>query len=646
MASKGKGAQAKGSPPTATVPVDALQLALMNAINAQDAGRIDEAVVHFQQALAIQPGNPAACYSLGVIAMRNNDHAQAIKWAETGIAASPGFAPLRFLAGSALRAAGAALDVVLKFYDDAIALQPNYIEALVNSGVVLRDMMRHKEALERFNRVLEIDPNYPTALANCGVLLTEFKQSEPAIGMFARLLQVQPDYDYGDGLLCFERLHICDWRGYDESVAAILAGTRAGRRNCKSLAMMAISDFAGDHHQSARTFGEHMYPSPAKPIWQGEVYRHDRIRLAYISPDLREHPVGHLMAGVIEHHDKTRFETIAISLGIDDGSRIRGRMVQAFDRFIDAKTIPSNQIAQLIKGLEVDILVDLAGYTADSRPEVLVQKPAPIQVNFLGYAGSMGIRQMDYLIADRHVAPREHWPYYQEKIVYLPDAYMPTDSSIEIPAEAPGRAAYGLPESGVVFCAFCHDYKISPAIFAIWMRLLKAVPGSVLWLMSRNEISQRNLRASAQAQGVDPDRLVFASRVPRVEDHLARYRLADLFLDTFPYNAHTTAADALMAGLPVVTCMGRAFHARVAGSLVHAVGLPELATHDIRDYEALALALASQPERVARLKAHLGEVRRTSPLFDTSRFCRNLETAYLAMYRAYQLGDAPDALVA
>ncbi len=648
MASKGKG---KGKAEKATkadgaeTSIDSLQLALVGAINAQDAGRMDEAVTLFHQALAIQPGNPAACYSLGVIAMRNNDHNQAIKWAETGISASPSFAPLRFLAGSALRAAGANLDVVLKFFDDAIALQPNYIEALVNSGVVLRDMMRHKEALERFNRVLEIDPNYTTALANCGVLLTEFKQSEQAIGMFRRLLQVKPDYDYGPGLLCFEQLHVCDWNGYDEAVEQILAGTRSGQRNCKSLAMMAISDFAGDHLQSARLFGEHMYPKPPKLLWQGEVYRHDRIRLAYISPDLREHPVGHLMTGVIEHHDKTRFETIAISLGIDDNSRIRTRMIKAFDRFVDAKSLHSNQIAQLIRELEVDILVDLAGYTADSRPEVLVQKPAPIQVNFLGYAGSVGMDHMDYLIADRHVVPREHWPYYSEKIVYLPDAYMPTDGSLEIPAAAPLRSAYGLPDSGVVLCAFGHDYKISPKIFSIWMRVLNAMPGSVLWLMSRSEVSQRNLRAAAQANGVDPSRLIFATRVPRVEDHLARYQLADFFLDTFPYNAHTTAADALMSGLPVLTCMGRGFHARVAGSLAHAAGLPELVTHSLADYEALALALAQQPERVQRLKAKLREARATSPLFDTPRYCRNLEAAYIAMWRQYQLGDAPDALV-
>lgn len=621
-----------------------VQSILIQAIQAQEQNKLEEAILLFREALEVQPGQPAACYSLGVIAVRKGEYAEAARWAEVGIAAAPTFAPLHFLAGSALRAIGADVDAVLRCFDQALSLQPDYIEALVNSGVVLRDMLRHREALERFNRVLAINPNYPTALANCAVLLTEFKQSEQAIAMFQQLLRVQPDYDYGPGLLLLERLHICDWTDYEETVPKVIEATRAGRRACKSLAMMAISDSAGDHYQSARIFGEHLYPAAPKTLWRGEIYRHDKIRLAYISPDLREHPVGHLMAGVFENHDKNRFETIAISLGIDDKSRLRGRMLQSFDRFIDAKTMHPNQIAQLLRSLEVDIAVDLAGYTADSHPEVLAQRPAPIQVNFLGYAGSMGIGYMDYLIADRHVAPREHWPYYSEKIVYLPDAYMPTDSSVEIPDASAPRSQYGLPEEGLVFCAFSHDYKISPRMFAIWMRLLLRNPGSVLWLMSRSEISQRNLYAAAQSHGVDVSRLIFATRVPRVEDHLARYRLADIFLDTYPYNAHTTAADALMSGLPVVTCMGAGFHARVAGSLVHTAGLPELVTHSLEDYEALALALAAQPERVGRLKAKLRENRAGSPLFDTRRYCRNLESLYIAMWRKHQLGSSPDAL--
>jgi predicted O-linked N-acetylglucosamine transferase (SPINDLY family) len=621
-----------------------LQQVLVDAIKAQEAGDIDEAVRLFKVALELHPGHPAACYSLGVIALRRNDHAEAMHWATVGIGVAPGYAPLHFLAGSASRSAGGAVETALAYFDQAIGLQPDYLEALVNSGVALRDLIRHHDALQRFNQVLAINPDHTTALANCAVLLTEFKQSEQAIKMFERLLQVQPDYDYGLGLLSFERLHICDWSDYEETVRKIIEGLRAGRKTCKSLAVMAISDFAGDHYEAARTFGQHLYSASPKPLWNGERYRHEKIRLAYISPDLREHPVGHLMAGVFEHHDKSRFELIAISLGIDDKSRLRGRMLDVFDRFIDAKTMPSIQVARLMRDLEIDISVDLGAYTADSHPEILAQRPAPIQVNFLGYCGTMGVEYMDYLIADRHVIPREHWPYYDEKIVYLPDAYLPTDGSIDIPEGIPSRAEHGLPENGQVFCAFSHDYKISPRIFAIWMRLLQRNPGSVLWLMSRNEISRRNLQAFAASMEIDLARIVFATRVPRVEDHLARYRLADFFLDTYPYNAHTTTADALMAGIPVVTCMGDAFHARVAGSLVQAAGLPELVTHSLEDYEALAQALAAQPQRVARMKDHLQKTRASNPLFDTPTYCRNLEAIYISLWRKQQLGQFKDAI--
>ena len=337
------------------------------------------------------------------------------------------------------------------------------------------------------------------------------------------------------------------------------------------------------------------------------------------------------MAGIFEHHDKSRFETIAISLGIDDHSRLRERMLKAFDHFIDARLMGSQQIAEKMREMEVDIAIDLAGYTSDSRIDVFAYRPAPTQVGYLGYPGTSGTDYIDYIIADRHIIPEEHRDFYSEQVVYLPDTYLPTDASLVIAEQTPTRADCGLPETGFVFCSFSHDYKISPRVFDVWMHLLDQVPGSVLWLMSRADASLRNLRHEAQQRGIDPSRLVFASRVPRVEDHLARYRQADLFLDTHPYNAHTTAADALMTGLPVITYMGNAFPARVAGSLLNAIGLPELITHSLEDYEALALELATDPKRLADVKGRLLANRATQPLFNTANFCRNLEKIYINM---------------
>ena len=363
-----------------------------------------------------------------------------------------------------------------------------------------------------------------------------------------------------------------------------------------------------------------------------------------MSPDLREHPVGHLMAGIFERHDKRRFETIAISIGVNDNSRLRQRMLDTFDHFVDARMMESRRIAEIMRKMEVDVAIDLAGFTSDSRSEVFGMRPAPVQVNYLGYPGTMGTAYMDYVIADRHVIPPEHHAFYNEQVVYLPDAYLPAASGLKIAERTPTRAECGLPDEGVVFCSFNHDYKIAPHVFAVWMNLLREVPGSVLWLMSRNPLSQENLRREAAARGVDPDRLVFAQRVPMVEDHLARYRQADLFLDTHPYNAHTTCADALMAGLPVVTCMGGAFPSRVAGSLLHAAGIPELVTTSLADYQALALQLARDPQRLARLKAQLIATQPTNALCDADGFCRNLEAIYTSMWRKTQLGGASDAL--
>jgi predicted SAM-dependent methyltransferase len=282
--------------------------------------------------------------------------------------------------------------------------------------------------------------------------------------------------------------------------------------------------------------------------------------------------------------------------------------------------------------MEVDIAVDLAGISADARPDVFEYRPAPIQVNYLGFPGTSGADHMDYILADRHVIPTEHQQYYNEKVVYLPDCYLPTDASVKISDRTPTRAECGLPEAGFVFCSFSHDHKISPAIFDVWMRLLLQVPGSVMWLMSRNDQAVQNLRKEAQARGVSPDRLIFAGRVPLVEDHLARYRQADLFIDTFPYNAHTTAADALMAGLPVITCMGNAFASRVAGSLLHSLGLSELIAATLADYEALALDLASNSQRLDQVRSKLLENCGTFPLFDTGKFCRNFEEALRQMH--------------
>jgi predicted O-linked N-acetylglucosamine transferase (SPINDLY family) len=616
---------------------------LMRAITLQNEGKVPEAAELFERVLATNPGNGAALYSMAVIKLQAGAHAQALDLSSRGLQLAAHFPPMHVVHAAILQAMGLK-EEALKSYDEGLARDPNAITALLNSGVILREMMRHKDAVERFNRIIAIEPDNQSALANCAILLTEFKQSETAINMFRRLLEVNPNYDYGLGLLAYERLHICDWTDFEENRRKIVEGVRAGKRACKSLSIMAFSDSAEDHMASARIFANHFCPKKPIELWNGERYRHDRIRLAYVSPDLREHPVGHLIAGVFERHDKSRFETFAISLGVDDGSRIRARMVSSFDHFIDVRGKGSQQIAQMMRDMEVDIAVDLGGYTSDTRTEVFAFRPAPVQVNYLGYPGTMGADYYDYIVADKQIIPPDQQRFYTEKVAYLPDAYLPTDRSVQVAERTPTRTECGLPDRGFVFCSFSHDYKISPPLFDIWMRLLLRVQGSVLWLVSRGELAQANLRKEAALRGVDPQRLVFAGRVPLVEDHLARYRQADLFLDTHPYNAHTTAADALMAGLPVLTYMGHSFPSRVAGSLLKALDVPELITQSPQEYEEMAYALATQPERLQAVQAHVAANIASQALFDTAAFCRHLEATYVAMWRQYQLGEVRDGL--
>ena len=368
---------------------------------------------------------------------------------------------------------------------------------------------------------------------------------------------------------------------------------------------------------------------------------HQRIRIGYFSADFHNHPVAFLMAELFERHDRSKFELIAFSFGPDTDDDIRRRLKVAFDKFIDVRNMSDRDVALLARSLEIDIGVDLKGFTEDARTNIFAMRAAPIQVNYLGYPGTMGADYIDYLIADPMLIPASHQSHYTEKIVYLPNSYQPNDRKRQISDKAFTRSELGLPQQGFVFCCFNNNYKITPDVFDSWMRILAHVEGSVLWLLEDNEIAARNLKKEASVRGIDPDRLVFAPRMA-LADHLARHRMADLFLDTLPYNAHTTASDALWAGLPVLTQIGETFAGRVAASLLNAVHLPELVTTTRDDYEALAIELATNPAKLASIKQKLADNRLTTPLFDTELFTKHIEAAYTTMYERYQADLPPD----
>ena len=455
-----------------------------------------------------------------------------------------------------------------------------------------------------------------------------------------RALTLDPDNLVAHRVGIIARLCVCDWRRRETDERRVASEIRAGHQILGPFWHRAISDSEADSLMLAQLCGRALM-RPVTPLYRGERYSHDRIRLAYCSTDFRDHVVAEVMAGCFEHHDRSRFETVAIGLGPDDGSATRRQIAAAFDQFLNVQALSDLAVARLMRELEIDIAIDLNGYSGDRRTGIFAHRPASVQATFQGYAGTMGLPFFDYIIADSVVIPPEHRVHYIEQVVYLPHTYMPYDRNRPIAVRTPTRAEAGLPMTGLVFACHNNDYKLNPETFDIWMRLLKQVEGSVLWLKSLNPWAMINLRREASARGVAPDRIIFAPRVPSAADHLARLQLADLFLDTRPYNAHATACDALWVGVPVVTCPGNTFASRVAASVLRAVGLPELVTASLAEYEALAAALARDPEWLARIKTKLLHNRDIEPLFDTARFTRDLEAAYMGMWNRMQEGLPP-----
>lgn len=419
-----------------------------------------------------------------------------------------------------------------------------------------------------------------------------------------------------------------------------MVGAMRSPKGSMAFPILTMTDDPQLHLQAGRREAAIAAGKTSGSLGGARQYRHQKIRLGYLSADFHEHATAYLMAELFERHDRSLFEVHAFSIGRDDQSPMSERLHRAIENFNAIGSLSDPEAARQIRCAEIDILVDLKGYTKESRPGIAAQRPAPIQVAYLGYPGSMGASFIDYAIVDPFVVPKELAASFDEKLAYLPHCYQANDSRRPIAEDTPSRADCGLPERSFVFCCFNNNYKITPQIFSLWMDLLQAVPDSVLWLLEDNPWVAKNLRREAATCGVDAARLVFAGRTSLAQ-HLARHRLADLFIDTLPYNAHTTASDALWAGLPVLTCAGMSFPARVAGSLLHAIGLPELVTANLEEYKAKALRFARHPESLLAVREQLARNRLTMPLFDNLRFCRHIEAAFVRMWKLHQQGEVP-----
>ena len=524
---------------------------------------------------------------------------------------------------------------------EAVRLQPGYAQAHINLGTVLIASGRPKEAEICCREALRLKPGNVEAVHNLGIALSRQEKLREAAAYFGRISAVNPDDDDVIVGWFYTRQDVCDWSDYDADEAIVRNGVGGQPVPGMAFRLLGVSSTPEEQLAYARKVAARIALPESERLPSLPPRPGKRLRLGYFSASFHIHPAAYLLAGVIEHHDRRRFEVIGYGFDKDDGSAMRHRLVAAFDRFVDISEMPDREAAELIHAEGIDILIDLQGWLGDGRPEILAHRPTPVQVNYLGYPGTMGADFIDYIIVDRFVVPPEQQSCFSEHVVYLPDCFLPNDDKREIAERTPSRGECGLPEQGFVFCCFNKSFKLTPAFFEIWMRLLHAVPQSVLWFQEANPLMRRNLVHEAEARGVAPERLVFAERVPGHPEHLARYRVADLFLDTLPHNAHTTASDALWAGLPVLTCAGSTFAGRVAGSLLRAVGLDDLVTTSLEEYEALALRLAHNGELLSELSGRLAQNRSTRPLFDTKRSARSLEAAYWRMHEIRTEGRPP-----
>ncbi len=600
--------------------------------------RHEEALAGYERLLGNAPGDLEALFLRGQVLGALMRDAEAVESYDRALAIKPESANILNARGIALRRLRRWAEALGSF-DRALVLNPGFAEAHNNRAALLSDMGRHAEALAGYDRALDLRPDAAGFLNNRADLLRVMGLHEQAARDYARLLELDPANDQALGHKLHTDLQICNWKHYDPERQRLLSAVSAGKRYLP-FTVLVLSDSGMETLQSARIYAASKYPVTSRPLWAGERYSHDRIRIAYLSADFHWHATALLMVELFERHDRSRFEVSGWSFGPDVRDAMRERLERAFEQFHDVRGMSDDEVAAMLRAREIDIAVDLKGYSKGCRPAIFARRAVPVQVNYLVYPGTMGADFMDYIIGDRDVIPQGDERFYAEKVVRLPDSYQVNGSVRVKPAKAPRRCDVGLPETGFVFCCFNNNYKITPDVFDVWMRLLKRVDDSVLWLLEGHPTASRNLILEAGARGVSPDRLIFAPRISPA-DHMVRHGLADLFLDTLPCNAHTTASDALWAGLPVLTCRGGTFPGKVAASVLRATGLSELVTSNLDEYEDLAFKLATSPALLADIRSRLIMNRSSHPLFDIDRYRRHIESAYVAMHERYQSGEPP-----
>jgi predicted O-linked N-acetylglucosamine transferase (SPINDLY family) len=610
----------------------------------QELGRLDEALASYDQALAFHPAFAEAWNNRGAVLHALKQPDAALASYGHALQLSPAFAAAHANRGAVLHDMGK-LEDALASYDQALALNPGFAEGWNKRGAVLRDLERLDEALADLDKAITLQPGMAEAHVNRAPILRDLKRPEEALASYAAAMARKPETPFLTGLFLSAKMLLCDWSGLEQELADCVAAVRAGKQVATPFVLLGLVDDPLLHRQAAEIYcaARHPQSSALGPLVASaseDKMADGKIRIGYYSADFHNHATSYLMAELFESHDPEKFELTAFSFGPDSQGEMRQRIAGAFGEFLEIRGLGDREIAQLSRQRGIDIAVDLKGYTKDARPGIFAEGCASIQAHYIGYPGTMGAPFMDYVIADGTVIPAGQEGAYSEKILRLPHSYQANDSRRKISDTKMTRQEFGLPENGFVFCCFNKNTKLVPEIFEAWLRILKAVEGSVLWLLMDDAAAAENLRRAASAGGLDPMRLVFAGRVP-LDEHLARHRLADLFLDSWPYNAHTTASDALWAGLPLLTREGKAFAGRVAASLLKSLELPELITTSLVDYASLAINLARDPAKLAAIRTKLAKTRLSAPLFDGKRLARHLEAGYEIMHSRHKAGLEP-----
>jgi len=616
---------------------------LQNVLGVSNAqlGRTDAAIACYERALEIRPRFAAAHNNLGNMQRDKRLLQEAAQSFRRALEIRPNFAAAHNNYGNVLKDLGA-FEAAVNSYHRAIQLASDYAEAHYNLGSTLHQMGVSEQAITALERAIALKPDYAEAHFALGRVLATEGESDAAVACFLQALDLKPGLEGAQAGLLHERSRMCDW-GFWGQLEKIAATIGLQQQGVSPFIFYSLDDNPARHRTRAGKFArEHFSSRPLSPHVR-PTQRPARLRIGYFSAEFHEHAVTFLTAKLFRVHDRQKFEIFAYSYGPDTADRMRQDVMSNVDTFRDVRGKSDQEVAELSRRDGIHIAVDLQGFTGDTRSGIFAFRPAPVQINYLGYPGTMGVNFMDYIIADEVVIPDHLRRHYSEVVIYLPNSYMVTDDTRVISSREMSRTECGLPENGFVFCCFNAPVKITPTEFNVWMRLLRKVEGSVLWLKA-DRWAEANLRREAHARGVEPDRIVFAGMLDRNEEHLARYRLADLFLDTFNYNAHTTAADALWAGLPIAAKIGNSFPARVSASLLTAVGLPELIAETEDQYEAMALDLALDRVKLAAIKSKLAENRRTRPLFNTELYARHIEDAYQQAYDRYFDGRKPRSL--